>query len=56
MKEFTNETILVFAEFVRSPKTGMTYLVCIDIRMKVLVYDIADLHRPKLELTEEEAD
>lgn len=55
LKELTEETFLIYADFVEVPdSSGHQMLLCIDKSLKVHIYDIADLHRPKFELTEEE--
>lgn len=41
LKEFTNETILVFAQFVN--KKSRRFLVCIDCQFTVYIYDVATL-------------
>ena len=56
MKQFTDETILVFAEFIRAPQNGKQFLICVNVQCNVLVYDMNDLQRPKLFLTKEEED
>lgn len=55
LKQFLDESILVFAEFMRAPhQNGKQYLVCINVQCEVLIYDMFDLQRPKLDLTQEE--
>ena len=54
LKNFVQETLLVFAEFVKSPQNGKDYAICVDIQCNVHVYDMVDLQRPKLDLTEAE--
>ena len=41
LKEFTNETILVFAQFVN--KKTRKFLVCIDLEFTVYIYDVGSL-------------
>ena len=43
LKEFTNETILVFAGFMT--KKTKKFLVCIDCQFTVLIYDVACLEK-----------
>ena len=54
LKQFTEENMLVFAEFVKAPGTGQQMLICVDIKCSVHVYVLADLQRPRLELTQAE--
>lgn len=55
LKELTEETLLIYAEFVEVPdKNGYQMLLCIDKHLKVHIYDLADLQRPRFEFTEEE--
>ena len=43
LKELTDDTIYVFASFIRHPGTGLQFLACIDKKCMVHIYLMSDL-------------